>query len=48
MDTEAFYKILGLFKLGKTEAFKVAFNEGTDARYCRQYEIFKNTYNYFK
>ena len=43
MDTEAFYKILGLFKLGKTEAFKVAFNEGTDARYCRQYEIFKNT-----
>ena len=43
MDTKAFYKTLGLFKLGKTEAFDVAFNEGTDARYCRQYEIFKNT-----
>ena len=43
MDAKAFYKTLGLFKLGKTEAFDVAFNEGTDARYCRQYEIFKNT-----
>ena len=43
MDTKAFYRTLGLFKLGKTEAFEVAFNEGTDARYCRQYEIFKNT-----
>ena len=43
MDTKAFYKTLGLFKLGKTEAFDVAFNEGTAARYCRQYEIFKNT-----
>ena len=43
MDTKAFYKTLGLFKLGKTEAFDVAFNEGTDVRYCRQYEIFKNT-----
>ena len=43
MDSEQFYKILGLFKLGKTEAFNVAFKEGTDARYCREYEIFKNT-----
>ncbi len=43
MDGEEFYKFLGIFKLGKTEAFNVAFNEGTDARYCKEYEIFKNT-----
>ncbi|MFT6734596.1 MAG: peptide methionine sulfoxide reductase msrA/msrB [Polaribacter sp.] len=38
-----FYKALGLFKLGKSEAFKVAFDEATDSRFCKQYEIFKNT-----
>ena len=39
-----FYKALGEFKLGKSsEAFKVAFKEGTDARFCKQYDIFKNT-----
>ena len=43
MEAETFYKILGLFKLGKTEAFNVAFNQGTDARYCKEYQIFKNT-----
>ena len=43
MEAETFYKILGLFKLGETEAFSVAFNQGTDARYCKQYQIFKNT-----
>ena len=43
MDGEEYYKFLGIFKLGKTEAFNVAFNEGTDARYCKEYEIFKNT-----
>ena len=43
MDGDEFYKFLGIFKLGKTEAFNVAFNEGTDARYCKEYEIFKNT-----
>ncbi len=43
MEAQAFYKILGLFKLGKTEAFNVAFNQGTDARYCKEYQIFKNT-----
>ena len=43
MNTEAFYKLLGLFKLGKTESFNVAFNEGTDARYCREYVIFNHT-----
>ncbi len=43
MTSEAFYKALGTFKLGNSEAYNVAFNEGTDARFCKQYEIFKNT-----
>lgn len=44
MDAKTFYKALGAFKLGvDSEAFNVAFNQGTDARYCKQYEIFKHT-----
>ena len=43
MTSEVFYQALGAFKLGKSEAYSVAFNEGTDARFCKQYEIFKNT-----
>ncbi|MDC0075212.1 peptide-methionine (S)-S-oxide reductase MsrA [Candidatus Thioglobus sp.] len=44
MSSEEFYKALGEFKLGKSsEAYNVAFNEGTDRRFCKQYEIFKNT-----
>ena len=43
MESETFYKILGLFKFGETEAYSVAFNQGTDARYCKEYQIFKNT-----
>lgn len=43
MTPNRFYRQLGAFKLGKSEAFNVAFNEGTDARYCKEYEIFKNT-----
>ncbi len=43
MSSEQFYLLLGKFKLGDTEAYKVAFEESTDARYCKQYEIFKNT-----
>jgi peptide methionine sulfoxide reductase msrA/msrB len=39
---EKFYQLLGAFKLGDSEAFDVAFNKGTDARFCRQYEEFKN------
>ena len=38
-----FYKLLGKFKLGDSEAFDVAFNKGTDARFCKEYQIFKNT-----
>ncbi|HBF08202.1 MAG TPA: peptide methionine sulfoxide reductase [Gammaproteobacteria bacterium] len=43
MTPEAFYKALGSFKLGDTEAYNVAFQKGTDGRFCKQYEIFKNT-----
>jgi len=44
MDKKDFYKALGEFKLGvNSEAFNVAFKQGTDGRYCKQYNIFKNT-----
>ena len=43
MNAEVFYKGLGEFKLGNTEAYDVAYNQGTDARFCKEYEIFKNT-----
>ena len=43
MSSKEFYKALGLFKLGNSETYKVAFEEGTDARFCKEYEIFKNT-----
>ena len=43
INSKDFYKLLGKFKLGATEAYEVAFNEGTDARFCKEYQIFKNT-----
>lgn len=43
MDPELFYRALGGFKLGDSEAYQVAFDEGTDARFCQEYEVFKNT-----
>ena len=43
LSPEEFYLLLGKFKLGNSEAFNVAFDEGTDGRFCKQYEIFKNT-----
>jgi peptide methionine sulfoxide reductase msrA/msrB len=43
MTPKEFYKALGKFKLGNSEAYKVAFADGTDARFCKEYEIFKNT-----
>ena len=43
IEQKDFYRILGKFKLGNTEAYDVAFNKGTDARFCKEYEIFKNT-----
>ena len=43
IDQKDFYQMLGKFKLGDSEAYDVAFNKGTDARFCKEYEIFKNT-----
>ncbi len=43
LSNKKFYEALGKFKLGKTEAYNVAFNEGTDPTYCKEYELFKNT-----
>ena len=43
MEPANFYKALGKFKLGESEAYDVAFNEGTDSRFCKEYQIFKNT-----
>ncbi|MDR6984882.1 peptide methionine sulfoxide reductase msrA/msrB [Rheinheimera pacifica] len=43
VNPDEFYLLLGKFKLGDTEAFDIAFDKGTDGRFCQQYEIFKNT-----
>lgn len=44
MDSKKFYNTLGAFKLGKdSQAYNVAFHEGTDAPGCKQYKIFNNT-----
>jgi peptide methionine sulfoxide reductase msrA/msrB len=43
LNAEEFYFLLGKFKLGDSEAFNVAFEHGTDSRFCKEYEIFKNT-----
>lgn len=43
LSPEQFYLLLGKFKLGNSEAFDVAFDAGTDQRFCQQYEIFNNT-----
>ena len=45
LPKDKFYESLGKFKLGKTEAYEVAFNQGTDPTYCKAYELFKNTPN---
>jgi peptide methionine sulfoxide reductase msrA/msrB len=44
MNEKEFYKALGDFKLGEnSESYHVAFKEGTDGRFCKQYDIFKHT-----
>ena len=44
IDEKDFYKTLGDFKLGKnSESYKVAFNQGTDGRFCKQYDVFHDT-----
>ncbi len=44
INEKDFYRLLGEFKLGiSSESFDVAFNKNTDSRFCKQYDIFKNT-----
>lgn len=44
LEPKEFYKLVGVLKLGQdSESYRVAFNKGTDNRYCKQYEIFKDT-----
>ncbi len=43
MSPQEFYQALGAFKLGQSEAYAIAFQQGTDGRFCRQYEQFKHT-----
>ena len=44
LNEKEFYEMLGEFKLGKdSESYEVAFKKGTDSRFCKQYDLFKNT-----
>ena len=44
LSPEDFYKALGKFKFGKkSKIFDIAFNQGTETRFCKQYHVFKNT-----
>ena len=43
LTPEEFYAVLGKFKLGDSEAYDVAFQQGTDSRFCKEYDIFKDT-----
>lgn len=43
LPAKDFYRLIGAFQLGDSEAYQVAFGKGTDARFCKQYDIFKNT-----
>ncbi len=43
MSSKEFYQALGYFMLGDSEAYKVAFENATDRRFCKEYDIFKNT-----
>ena len=43
INQKDFYQLLGKFKLGNSEAYNVAFNKGPDARFCKEYQFFKNT-----
>lgn len=44
MGSEKFYRTVGAWALGESsEAFKIAFADATENRFCRQYDLFKNT-----
>lgn len=43
MSKEEFYKALGAFKLGSdSKAYQIAFAQGTEGRFCKQYDKFKH------
>lgn len=42
VEQQEFYKALGKLRLDDA-AFNIAFNQGTEASFCQQYDIFKNT-----
>ena len=42
MSPKEFYKALGFFKLGDSEAYEVAFEDGTDARFCKEYDVWRS------
>lgn len=43
MSAADFYRALGRFKLGDSDAFHVAFDKSTDRRFCWSYEKLKHT-----
>jgi peptide methionine sulfoxide reductase msrA/msrB len=43
MSSKEFYQALGYFMLGDSKAYKVAFEDATDKRFCEEYDMFKNT-----
>ncbi len=43
MTPKEFYQALGLFQLGKaSKAYEIAFEDGTESRFCKRYDLFKN------
>tara|TARA_A100001015_G_C15031878_1_gene733762 strand:+ start:1247 stop:2515 length:1269 start_codon:yes stop_codon:yes gene_type:complete len=42
MEPKDFYLALGKFALGDSKIYQVAFENGTDQRFCKEYEIFKS------
>ncbi len=44
MTPEEFYRALGVFQLGKdSKAYEIAFADGTESRFCKRYDLFKDT-----
>ena len=46
LNPKEFYKALGKFKLAKNSlSYKIAFNKGTESRFCKKYDKFKHVKN---
>lgn len=44
LDPQTFYEVLAIFKFGmKSEAYNIAYKQGTEPKFCKQYEKFKDT-----